>query len=106
AASIGALPQAARLERATAMLERYGDDPIVVDAALSGLRGQEPEMLDRILRSTAAAPRPDAVVMLAATIARSADATNVLPLVARVTTASAPAWQRGAVLQGLDAGLP
>jgi mono/diheme cytochrome c family protein/glucose/arabinose dehydrogenase len=106
AASIGALPQAARLERATAMLERYGDDPIVVDAALSGLRGQEPEMLDRILRRTAAAPKPDPVVMLAATIARGADAANVLQLVARVTNASAPAWQRGAVLQGLDAGLP
>jgi mono/diheme cytochrome c family protein/glucose/arabinose dehydrogenase len=106
AASIGVLPPAARLERATAMLERYGDDQILVDAALSGLRGQEPEVLDRILRDTAAAQRPDAVVMLAATIARSADATNVLQLVARVTNASAPTWQRGAVLQGLDVGLP
>jgi mono/diheme cytochrome c family protein/glucose/arabinose dehydrogenase len=105
AASIGALPPAARLERATALLERYGDDQILVDAALSGLRGQEPEAFDRMLRGVAA-QRPDAVAMLAATIARSADAANVAPLVARVTDPSAPTWQRAAVLQGLELGLP
>jgi mono/diheme cytochrome c family protein/glucose/arabinose dehydrogenase len=106
AASIGALPPAARLERATAMLERYGDDQILVDAALSGLRGQELEVFDRMLRGRAGAQRLDAIAMLAATVARSADPPSVLQLVARVTNASAPAWERGAVLQGLDLGLP
>jgi mono/diheme cytochrome c family protein len=105
AASIGALPLAARVERATAMLERYGDDQILVDAALSGLRGQEPEVFDRMLRG-AAAQRPDAVAMLAATIARSAEAANVASLISRVTDPSAAAWQRAAVLQGLELGLP
>lgn len=106
AASIGTLPPAARLEHATAMLERYGDDQILVDAALSGLRGHEREVFDRILRGSAGSQRADAVAMLAATIARSADATNVAQLIARVSDLSAPAWQRGAVLRGLDLGLP
>ena len=106
AASIGELPPASRLERATAMLERYGDDQVLVDAALSGLRGSEAAVFDRILRGTAGPQKPDAIGMLAATIARSGDATGVQQLIARVTDVSAPAWQRRAVLQGLDTGLP
>ena len=32
------------------LLDRYGDDPITVDAALSGLRGREMIVLDRLMR--------------------------------------------------------
>jgi hypothetical protein len=31
------------------MLERYGDDPVIVDATLSGLRGREASVLERLL---------------------------------------------------------
>jgi hypothetical protein len=31
------------------MLERYGADPIVMDATLSGLRGREAALLERLL---------------------------------------------------------
>ena len=41
AASLGALPAGARETAAVAFLERHGDDPIALDAALSGLRGSE-----------------------------------------------------------------
>ena len=106
AASIGRLPQAARIDRATAMLDRYGNDPILVDATLSGLRGSEAEVLERVLRGASGPQRVDAATMLAATIARSGDPARVQQLIARVSDASAPAWQRGAVLRGLDTGLP
>jgi glucose/arabinose dehydrogenase len=49
AASIGALPPGARETAAVSVLERYGSDPVVMDAALSGLRGSEAIVLDRLL---------------------------------------------------------
>ncbi len=49
AASIGALPPGARESAAVAILERYGNDPVVMDATMSGLRGSEAIVLDRLL---------------------------------------------------------
>ena len=49
AASIGALPPGARETAAVSVLERYGSDPVVMDATLSGLRGSEATVLDRLL---------------------------------------------------------
>ena len=57
AASIGALPNGPREDAAVAVLERYGDDPVVMDAALSGLRGSESIVLDRLLDRTPGAVR-------------------------------------------------
>jgi mono/diheme cytochrome c family protein len=126
AASIGELPVAARLDRATAVLGRYGSDPVLVDATLSGLRGSEAEVLARVLALPSPGPpggarpsgrasrgdypasdalRGDAVVMLAAAIARSGDPGRVQQLIARATEPSGPAWVRAAMLNGLDAGL-
>jgi putative membrane-bound dehydrogenase-like protein len=49
AASIGALPEGVREDAAVRLLERYAGDPVVMDAALSGLRGREGIVLDRLL---------------------------------------------------------
>jgi hypothetical protein len=49
AASIGVLPPSLREPAAIEMLERYGNDPVVVDATLSGLRGREAHVLERLL---------------------------------------------------------
>ena len=49
AASIGVLPPSVREPMAVEMLERYGNDPVIVDATLSGLRGREASVLDRLL---------------------------------------------------------
>jgi len=49
AASIGALPAGARESAAVELLERYGNDPVVMDATMSGLRGSESIVLDRLL---------------------------------------------------------
>ena len=50
AASLGALPGGPREAAAVALLERYADDPVVMDAALSGLRGSEADVLERLMR--------------------------------------------------------
>ena len=46
AASLGVLPPGAREAAAAAMFERHAADPVVVDAALSGLRGGEAVVLE------------------------------------------------------------
>jgi glucose/arabinose dehydrogenase len=48
AASLGALPPGARETAAVSLLERYGDDPITMDAALSSLRGSEAAVLGKL----------------------------------------------------------
>jgi hypothetical protein len=48
AASLGALPPGARETAAVSLLERYGDDPITMDAALSSLRGGEAAVLGKL----------------------------------------------------------
>jgi mono/diheme cytochrome c family protein/glucose/arabinose dehydrogenase len=106
AATIGELPEARRLEPSLVMLSRHASDPIVVDATVSGLRGSEAEALTRLLHPPATARRSDAVAMLAAAVARSGATDRVQQVVARVTEPSTPAWQRSALLHGLDAGLP
>ena len=71
AASIGELPAAARLEPAVAMLQRYGGDPITVDAVVSGLAGMEAEVLGRLLQGEGNAEAAEGVAMLAGALARS-----------------------------------
>ncbi len=106
AASIGELPAAARLEPAAAMLTKYGSDPILVDVTISGLKGQEAEVLNRVLQPNITAGEADAVGMLTAAMAKSGDLAHVQTIVARAVDATIPAWQRTALLQGLDTGLP
>ncbi len=73
------------------LLEKYGDDPITVDAALSGLRGREMAVLDRPDARTGSpqtAPqthrtgRARAIAMLAATIVRGGEEEAVQTLFA------------------------
>ena len=52
AASLGELPVGAREPAIARMLEKHGDDPIVVDAAISGLRGLEPAVIKLLLASS------------------------------------------------------
>ena len=74
AASLGALPAGSRERAVVSLLERHADDPIVVDAALSGVRGTEAAVLDGLIASgDAQTPQRDAAMtMVAATIVRGA----------------------------------
>jgi mono/diheme cytochrome c family protein len=105
AATIGELPQPARLDAAVSILTRYGSDPVTVDATISGLRGREAEVLERVAQAQSTDVNADAVTMLAAATARSGEVAAVQQVIARIGDASTAPWQRAALLQGLDAGL-
>ena len=106
AASIGALPPGAREDAAAATLARHGGDPVAVDAALSGLRGVETAVLERLLGSDAPTPaRGDAIAMLAATILRSAEESRARHVLDRAADTARPQWQRAALLRGAEIAL-
>jgi mono/diheme cytochrome c family protein/glucose/arabinose dehydrogenase len=107
AASLGELPATARVEPATALFASDGADPIIVDTLVSGLNGVERDVLTRVLRATPAAnPPTEGVAMLTAAVAKSGDVAAVQELVDVVVDTAKPLWQRKALLQGLDVGLP
>jgi mono/diheme cytochrome c family protein/glucose/arabinose dehydrogenase len=106
AASIGTLPAGPREAAAVAVLERHADDPIATDATLSGLRGSEAAVLDRLLQSAAQTPqRETAITMLAATLVRGAQEAAVQHLFASAADETGAAWQRSALLRGAEVAL-
>ena len=102
AATLGALPDAARTQPMIALLSVYGDDPVLVDAALSGLKGNELPVLTA-LAAARAAPR-EAVAMLAGALAKRRDAATGQQLVALAARDDLPAPVRTALLDGLALG--
>jgi mono/diheme cytochrome c family protein len=99
------LPPAARLDPATALLARYGADPVTVDATISGLRGAEAQVLARLVDAGTAGAEADAVAMLAGAVARSGDVASVQQVLAKIADTGTSEPRRLALLQGLDAGL-
>jgi mono/diheme cytochrome c family protein len=106
AASLGTLPKGPREKALSTLLARRGDDPIVADAALSGLRGGELAVLDDVLKEpTMSAPREAAVVLLTATLVRSAQDAAIQTIFARAAESTLPTWQRAALLRGGEVSL-
>ena len=107
AATLGVFPANSTGETALiTMLERSGDDPILVDAALTGLAGRESAVLRRFLESPTETPQKTAVVTtLAATIVKSGQDQGVQDLLRAISEESRPAWQRGALIAGAEAVL-
>jgi mono/diheme cytochrome c family protein/HEAT repeat protein len=109
AASLGAMPAADRVDPAVTILTRDGADPIIVDAAVSSLSGVEADVLAKVMQLKTAgtsAPPHEAVSMLAGAVAKSGDVAAVERVIDVAVDASRPEWERTALLQGLDAGLP
>lgn len=103
AASLGALPQGPRETAVASLLEKYAADPVVVDAALSGVRGTEPVVLEKLLSlSGEATQREAAVTMLAATIVQGAQNSTIQRLFAMASEGGRAAWQRSALLRGAE----
>jgi putative membrane-bound dehydrogenase-like protein len=109
AASIGSMPSGDRLDAITAILRRYGRDEITVDVAISGIPGQELEVLTRLLQQdglTAKAPAlDDAVAMLAAAGVGRGNAAALSNVLEIAGDAKRVTWQRVAVLRGADMAL-
>ena len=105
AASLGELPRDAKETVLATVLERHGDNPIVVDAALSGLRDSEIAMIER-LRGVAETPRASAALtMLAATVVKGAQDGSVQRIFGWIADEQIPTWQRSALLQGAEVTL-
>jgi mono/diheme cytochrome c family protein/glucose/arabinose dehydrogenase len=107
AASLGALPPGAKENAVATLLEKAADDPVVMDAAISSLRGVESAALGRLSdAASATSPQKDAAVtMLAATIARAGEDATVQTLLARAADPGAASWTRAAILRGLEINL-
>ena len=105
-ASLGELPREARLAPIAAMLEKYGEDQIIVDAAVSGLAGRESDALNGVILSKAPeAKAADAITMLAAAVAKSKSEPEAQKIFAQVADSAIPAWSRLALLRGFDTGI-
>lgn len=101
AASLGELPANMRLAPVVAVMKKYGDDKMTVDAAVSGLQGQEADAMDQLVAQSGSI---DAVEMLAGAAAKSRDEGQVKKLIALATDAKQPQTVRVAVLNGAAIG--
>src|SRR3954454_6256249 len=106
AATIGAVPAGtpARETAALALIERFGNDPLTVDALLSGYAGAEAALLERVLQTTDPTPqRTDAITTLTATIVKAAQNPPVQNVLQWTAQDSRLDWQRQALLRGVEA---
>jgi len=106
AASLGALPQGPRESALATLLAAHADDPITLDAALSGLRGGEGLVLEKLIQATnQTVQRETAITMIAATIVRAGQDDGIQKILAAVADANRPLWQRSALLRGAEVAL-
>jgi mono/diheme cytochrome c family protein len=106
AASLGALPAAERVSRLVPLLRKYRNDPMVVDAGISGLKGLEAEALSRMLRDELGADADaDLVEMLSGAAAKSRNVAQMQKLIDLAALPQRPAKLSLAMLNGAATGL-
>jgi len=106
AASLGEVPAGTREEMLATMVGRYGDDPVVMDAALSGMGTGGLALMDALRAKGLETPlRRAALTMVAATLTRAAEEKSVQHLLATVADPKTPMWQRDALLGGVEIAL-
>ncbi len=104
AASLSVLPESKRGAPLAALLGAHGDDPVTVDAALTGIAGAERGVLEHLLRQAEATPaRESAIATLAAAVVRrGTEEDPIQVLFGWIADAKRPAWQRSALLLGAE----
>lgn len=107
AASLGALPPGKREIAIVDFLERDGDDPIVLDAALSGARGSELLLLESLTEAESGQTpqREAAMTMIAAMILRGRQDVPIQRLLGWIADPRLAAWRRLALLGGAEIAL-
>jgi mono/diheme cytochrome c family protein/glucose/arabinose dehydrogenase len=106
AATIGTLAGGARETAVLTLLEKHGDDPIVVDAALSSVAGSEASLLGRLASSEAqSAQRTAAMTVLTATILRGKEEAAAQRIFEQIAEPARPEWQRAAMMAGVEAAV-
>jgi mono/diheme cytochrome c family protein/glucose/arabinose dehydrogenase len=107
AASLGELPEGERVRALTALLERHGNDPVLADAAISGLQGHEFAVLQNLVTGAATGTLPDeAIAGLTMIVAKSGSPAEVSRMLGWAGNESGAPTLRLAVLQGLEQMLP
>jgi mono/diheme cytochrome c family protein len=101
AASLGALPPDMRVAPVVTVMKKYDDDHITVDAAISGLKGQEADAMTQLAAQSGST---DALRMLAGAAAKSRIEAQVQKVIALATDAKEPTALRVAVLSGAATG--
>ena len=103
AATLGEMRQADKNTAIATLLERHGDDPVTVDAAVSSVAGSETEILDRLLMASAASPqRTSAIAMLAASVLTGGREPAIQRLFNLMAEDTRAAWQRSALMLGAE----
>jgi mono/diheme cytochrome c family protein len=103
AASLGSLPMGPRESAIATLLDRHADDPVVMDAALSSVRGTESIVLDKLLAMSGQTPQREmAITMVAGTMVRAGQDATIQKLFAWVADETQPPWQRSAALRGAE----
>jgi mono/diheme cytochrome c family protein/glucose/arabinose dehydrogenase len=110
AASLGGLPPAQREATIVRLLERRADDPVTLDAALSGLHDLEDVVLSKLTEDQPKDTAPtnateSAMTALAATILRSNREPAIQGLLASIADVNRVTWQRSALMRGAEVGL-
>jgi mono/diheme cytochrome c family protein len=107
AASLGAMATGPKETALASLLQKHGDDAIAMDAGLSGARGSEPAILEKLLQPDApqTAAHEAAIVMVSATIIRAGQDASAQTTLAAIADGNRPAWQRSAVLRGAEVAL-
>ena len=105
AATAGAI-KGDRTSIVAGLLEAGGSDPIVVDASLSGMAGDEVALLDRMVTGPEGTPaRTASAAVLAATIIRGKDDAAVQHVFEAVADPARAEWQRSALMAGTENGV-
>lgn len=104
AASAGFLGDENRLATILKIIETYGKDYIVIDAALSGLRDDDVNaFLDLLLASTSESVAvKNALTTVVGAIVSTGTAEDVASLLDTIGSPDLPAWQRDAALVGTE----
>lgn len=109
--SLGELPPDARVGALRALLEQFGGDPILVDAAISGLQGLELAVLEQLLQQgrtedgVEVPNRTDSIAMLAGAIVRSGAAAAIDRLLLWTSRRDRTGAERRALIEGFEAAL-
>lgn len=108
AASLGSLPPEVRVPELVKTIDRFGDDPVVVDLAISGVPDAEMALLQRLLDRAAAQAgrRRDAVQVLAGTLIAAGAREDMRRVMDWIGDERRPTWQRVALLEGLHGRIP
>ncbi len=101
AASLGELPPNMRVAPVVAVVKKYGDDHMTVDAAVSGLKGEEADAMAQLAAQSGSV---DAVKMLAGAAAKSRNEGQVQKVIALALDTNQPSALRVAVLSGAATG--